>query len=115
MLKRHMESAASVEDAAGENTEYSNWDEFWVSSTKTSTSDLIWNSTTRAELKSFMEAEIAAVGLDKQAAVLDTAISWNTATSRSYPSLLAEPMIGNLYLNKLLERRKRRECREAAT
>ena len=111
MLKRHLESAASVEDAAGENTEYSNWDEFWVRLHEDfNRGDLIWNATTRAELKSFMEAEIAAVGLDKQAAVLDTAISWNHSNFEVvYPSLLAEPMIGNLYLNKLLERREKGE------
>jgi hypothetical protein len=47
------------------------------------------------ELKRFMEAEIAAVGLDKQAAVLDVAISWNHSNFEMvYPSLMAEPMIG---------------------
>ena len=108
MLKRHLESAAAVEGHAGEDTEYSNWDEFWATLHEDfDRGDLIWNDTTRTELKRFMEAEIAAVGLDKQAAVLDIAISWNHSNFEMvYPSLMAEPMIGNLYLNKLLEKRE---------
>lgn len=111
MLKRVDESAAGVEDYAGQGTEYNNWERFWDAVQQDfDRGDLIWNQTTRDELRKYMELELAALGLDKQGAVMDKSISWNYHNFEvRYPSLLAEPLIGNLYLNKLLERRSRGE------
>eukprot|EP01050_Picozoa_sp_SAG11_P000201 SAG11_NODE_4_length_33019_cov_28.098909_28_plen_235_part_00 len=68
--------------------------------------DLMWNSTTREELKQALEQEITAVGLDRQGTVRDLAVSWNHRNFEViYDSLLEEPTIGNLYLHRLLEKR----------
>eukprot|EP01052_Picozoa_sp_SAG31_P006403 SAG31_NODE_294_length_18242_cov_28.418949_15_plen_452_part_00 len=70
----------------------------------------MWNEETRAELKKSMETEIAALGIDEQATVLEEPVSWNYLNYEvRYPSLLREPKIGNLYLKRLLEKRTKDE------
>jgi DnaJ family protein C protein 13 len=111
MLKRQQDSAAGVEDPGGDDTEYTNWAVFWETLPQDfHRGDLMWNDTTREELRHAMEAEISALGLDEQGAVRAEAVSWNHRNFEViYHSLLAEPMIGNLYLHRLLERRTRDE------
>ena len=78
MLRRQQESAAGVEDPSGDDTEYTNWEVFWdVLPQAFHRGDLMWNETTREELKQAMELEITALGLDQQGAVRETAVSWN--------------------------------------
>jgi DnaJ family protein C protein 13 len=113
MLKREQESAVAAE-TSGTKVEYTNWGQFYAEIAKDyNRGDLMWNDVTRKELKDAMEAEISALGLNEQATVLQEAISWNYLNFEvRYPSLEAEPRIGNLYLMRLLEKRKRGESVE---
>ena len=114
LLKRQQSSALGAE-SAGAGTEYTDWGGFYQALTQDfHRGDLMWNKETRAELKKSMETEIAALGIDEQAAVLDEQISWNYLNYEvRYPSLLREPKIGNLYLMRLLEKRVKDEKVEA--
>ena len=115
MLKRHLETAASVENSSPSVEEGGlatcNWESFWGAIARNfNRGDLIWNDTTRKELHVIMSKEIESLGLHEQAAVLTDLISWNFMDFEvKYPSLEAEPMIGNLYLMRLLERREKDE------
>jgi DnaJ family protein C protein 13 len=110
LLKREKASAIAAE-GAGSKVEYTNWAGFYEAIQQDfNRGDLMWNDMTRKELKQALQAEITALGIDEQAAVLEEPISWNFMNFEvRYPSLEAEPRIGNLYLRRLLERRKRDE------
>ena len=112
LLRRQMDSAAGAEDA---DTSYSQWEALWeVLPQDFHRGDLMWNDTTRQELCTALEAEIEALGLHEQAAVITEPISWNYNNFEVlYPSLEREPKIGNLYLMRLLERRHRDDKVEA--
>ena len=115
LLKREQESAIATEGADAKRVEWTNWAGFYEAIQKDfNRGDLMWNDQTRKELEQALAAEITAIGVDHQAAVSKEPISWNYMNFEvRYPSLEAEPKIGNLYLRRLLERRRRDEPVEA--
>ena len=103
LMERQMQSALSVES---DNMPMTNWPAFFNALQEDfHRGDLMWNDTTRKELQTALESELSELGLGLTDN--DDPVSWNVNNFEiRYRSLESEPKVGNLYLNRLMEKRK---------